>query len=167
MSSPSESSTKRCAYPHRSSEDYSPSSCFRSPEPSRRAQLVEHFDVPITLLVELPERICRKVSFTEAEFDWLQSFPGKLVPLASTSHVHRYIAIYWNMRRICNTFLQTSQNHPMNDNPKTLRYCFNHKSARSLCSLVPPRWWRLHSQTVSGQRDLNMNPHISRRPSSR
>jgi hypothetical protein len=93
MSSPSESSTKRCAYPHRSSEDYLPSSCFRSPEPSRRAQLVEHFDVPITLLVELPERICREVSFTEAEFDWLQSFPGKLVPLASTSHVHRYIAI--------------------------------------------------------------------------
>lgn len=76
MSSPSESSTKRCAYPHRSSVDYSPSSCFRSPEPSRRAQLVEHFDVPITLLVELPERICREVSFTEAEFDWLQSFPG-------------------------------------------------------------------------------------------
>ena len=32
MSSPSESSTKRCAYPHRSSVDYSPSSCFRSPD---------------------------------------------------------------------------------------------------------------------------------------
>jgi len=61
MSSPSESSTKRCAYPHRSSEDYLPSSCFRSPEPSRRAQLVEHFDVPITLLVEKPEHPSRGI----------------------------------------------------------------------------------------------------------
>ena len=76
MSSPSESSTKRCAYPHRSSEDYSPSSCFRSPEPSRRAQLVEHFDVPITLLVECQSASVERYHSPRLSSTGYKAFPG-------------------------------------------------------------------------------------------
>ena len=159
--SPSTSSSKKSTCPQLSSEDYSPSSCFASPKPSRRPLLCDHFDFLFTLLVESPKRNCRNVSFTEVEFEWLHTVSGKQNSLASISRENRHYAIL-KYAEDMHFILKDIPESPEERQPEDAQVFPVHNPSNSLC-WVPPRRWRLYPRTL----DLIMNPRMSRRHSSR